>query len=78
MGNLKANRGLVEVAVMNKIRTLAFESIVNEAFMKALPFDRSELDMTCESTLGEYTKNVIDRMGVSKIVREIEGKVGNE
>ena len=60
---MKANRGLVEVAVMNKIRTLAFESIVNEAFMKALPFDRSELDMTCESTLGEYTKNVIDRMG---------------
>ena len=63
---LKPNRELVRAGVFNKIRDLAFASIITEAFMNGLPFDHTELSDASEAALCEYSKAVCESIGGAK------------
>ncbi len=63
---LKPNRELVRAGVFNKIRDLAFASIITEAFINGLPFDHTELSDASEAALCEYSKAVCESMGGAK------------
>lgn len=72
---MKANMGLVEVTVRNKISELAFATIVTEAFVKALPFSSTKLDKSDRVTLAEYSKACIEQLGG---IKALESAITNE
>lgn len=60
---MKLSRTVIENAVMNKVKSLAFGAIVTECFMNAIPFDRSSFDMDTESNLANYCREVLEQLG---------------
>ena len=57
------NHSLIERRISEKIKTLAFESIINEVFIKSLPFNTDNLSKKSKSNLSSYTLSAIESLG---------------
>ena len=57
------NRSLVERRISDKFKTLAFEALINETFIKALPFNTDDLSDTSKKNLSSYTLATIESLG---------------
>lgn len=57
------NRALFQKRVEEKIKTLAFEAFVNEAFIRALPFEVDSLSDTSRKVLPQYVVSVVESLG---------------
>lgn len=57
------SRNILQTQVSDKIKLLAFESFVNDVFIKALPFKSSNLNDQSKKALTEYCMITIESMG---------------
>jgi len=59
----------LERELTNKFETLTLHTIVNEAFIGALPFDKNELDDKAVESLSEYSLGVLKKLGGFQLVK---------
>ena len=57
------NRSLIESRISDKIKTLAFESFINQTFINALPFNTEQLSDTSKKNLTSYVLATIESLG---------------
>ena len=57
------NRSLIESRISDKIKTLAFESFINQTFINALPFNTEQLSDVSKKNLTSYVLATIESLG---------------
>ena len=57
------NREVVKDAVFNSMKEKVFHSVVNSAFVNAIPIDKSELDLSTRRGLAKYSFDALEAAG---------------
>ena len=60
---MQQNRAVYQNTIRTKLRDTVFSAVVNECFIKALPFDRTEMDEETEHNLSMYALGVTESLG---------------